>query len=827
MILQLKDQKAQNIQLTGGKGANLSRLLALPDITVPDGFVVTTQAFGHVWQTLRKSLTDTASAADIRQTFQTAVPPQELVDAIHQATKSFSPETLFAVRSSATAEDLPDASFAGQQDSYLNVPADEVPQAVMNCFASLYNDRAVAYRKQQGFGDDDVAIAVVVQEMVDSQVSGVLFTADPMTSDRLTSVIEAVEGLGEELVSGRKTPHTWRIKGQTIVSDNQPNAPLTDNQLMELIALGKRIEAAFQAPQDIEWCWRNGQFYIVQSRAITTLFPIPPSHDGFKRLFVSAGHMQMMTDVILPLGMSFMHKVSLFRMVECGGRLFIDITHDMKTAYGKKMIHQKMAAMDPLIHRAIEQVMKDKQYLAAIPKGSGSFSSFGLDHWIPILRQGIGLYRRNNPADIDRYVERMEASVSQLKQTLDQLSGTDVLDAIEKDQSRLMDVIYDATGFGAVLATQYAIGQIDRLGKQLTGEPNLSNRLSKSVEHNVSSEMGLALNEVSDLIRDYPEVVSYLEQSGADFTLEELSTISGGEIVARALDNFLQRYGMRATGEIDITKTRFNENPAELIPTILSNIRSLPVGHGRASFRQGLNETQTLIHNLLNQANQRLGRKKANKLAKNIAFFRNYLGTREYPKYFWICRYDVYKQALMREAKKLVEQSVLVQAEDIYYLSFEELRHVVATGQVNQDMIDERKAAYVTYSHLTPPRAIFSDGEVPEVDYARQLPAGALAGLGVSSGVVEGRARVIESIEDAVMEPGDILVTSFTDPSWTPVFVSLAGLVTEIGGMMNHGAVITREYGLPAVVGVVGATQRIKDGDLIRINGDEGYVEIL
>ncbi|HHX04237.1 MAG TPA: phosphoenolpyruvate synthase, partial [Tissierellia bacterium] len=567
--------------------------------------------------------------------------------------------------------------------------------------------------------------------------------------------------------------------------------------------------------------------FLVSFLGSIILFPIPSSPDGFKRLFVSAGHMQMMTDVILPLGMSFMHKVSLFRMVECGGRLFIDITHDMKTVYGKKMIHQKMAAMDPLIHRAIEQVMADKEYLASIPKGAGSFSSFGLSHWIPMLRQGIRLYRRNNPEDIDQYVERMEASVRELRQTLERLSGSEVLDAIEQDQSRLMDVIYDSTGFGAVLATQYAIGQIDRLGKQLTGESNLSNRLSKSVEHNVSSEMGLALSEVSDLIRDYPEVQSYLEESGAEFTFFGLKGVPGGEVVAQALEDFLQRYGMRATGEIDITKTRFRENPAELIPTILSNIRSLPVGHAQATFQQGVSETQKIIEDILYQAKQKLGRKKAKKLEKNITFFRHYLGTREYPKYFWICRYDVYKQALMREAKELVKQGVLDQAEDIYYLTFEELRHMMATQQRNQSLIEERKAAYSGYAHLTPPRVIFSDGEVPEIDYARQIPTGALAGLGVSSGMVEGRARVIKSIEDAVIAPGDILVTSFTDPSWTPVFVSLAGLVTEIGGMMTHGAVITREYGLPAVVGVVGATQRIKDGDLIRINGDEGYVEIL
>jgi len=427
------------------------------------------------------------------------------------------------------------------------VRAADIPRAVIDCYASLYNDRAVAYRMKNGYRHEDVAIAVVVQEMVPSQVSGVLFTADPMTSDRLTCVIEAVEGLGEELVSGRKTPFTWRLRNGKIKADSNTVPPLSDSQLRELADIGKRVEAAFGAPQDIEWCYVDGRFSIVQSRAITTLFPIPESKDGLKRFFISAGHMQMMTDIMLPLGMSFMKLIALFQMVEVGGRLYIDVTHDMKTAYGKKMIHTKLSATDPLTHQAVEGVLARKEYIRKIPKGPGSFSTFS--GWLPIVREGIRLYMRNDPSDIDIYTERMQRLITQLEEKLKPLSGIAAIDAILEDQKQLSDIIYDASGFGMVLATQFIIQKIDAMGKQLLGEKNLSNRLSKSVEHNPTSEMGLALSKVADIAREYPDVVQYLEVSGKTFQIDDLRQVEGGNIVAEGSRQNVLRTGLPGDGD--------------------------------------------------------------------------------------------------------------------------------------------------------------------------------------------------------------------------------------------------------------------------------------
>lgn len=286
---------------------------------------------------------------------------------------------------------------------------------------------------------------------------------------------------------------------------------------------------------------------------------------------------------------------------------------------------------------------------------------------------------------------------------------------------------------------------------------------------------------------------------------------------------------MRCAGEIDMTRTRWSENPIILVPMIIGNIKNLEPNAGHRKFEQGRRNALEKEKELLDQL-KRLpnGEQKAKETKRMIDLIRNFIGYREYPKYGMINRYFVYKQALLKEAEHLVKAGVIHEKEDIYYLTFEEFRAAVRTNQLDDQIINKRKDDYKLYEKLTPPRVITSDGETPSGKYRREnLPAEALAGLPVSSGVIEGRARVILNMENADLEEGDILVTAFTDPSWTTLFVLIKGLVTEVGGLMTHGAVIAREYGLPAVVGVEKATKLIKDGQRIRVNGTEGYIEIL
>jgi pyruvate,water dikinase len=361
------------------------------------------------------------------------------------------------------------------------------------------------------------------------------------------------------------------------------------------------------------------------------------------------------------------------------------------------------------------------------------------------------------------------------------------------------------------------------------GEKNAADTLTQSVPHNVTSEMGLALLDVADVIRPHPDVVAFLRHVEDEGFLDELPRLAGGREARDALRAWLDTYGMRCVGEIDITRPRWSERPTSLVPLLLGNIQNFEPGAGKRRFEQGRQEALKKQQELLARLRALPdGERKAEETRRMIDRVRTFIGYREYPKYGMVSRYFVYKQALLEEAERLVRAHVLREKEDLFYLTFQELHDVVRTNRVDDLLIRQRKDAFRSYQALTPPRVLTSDGEVIAGAYRRDdVPDGALVGLAVSAGTIEGRARVILDMEEAELEAGDNLVTAYTDPSWTPLFVAIKGLVTEVGGLMTHGAVIAREYGLPAVVGVEQATRRIRDGQRIRVHGTDGYVELL
>ncbi len=842
-VLDIRQADRTMLSSVGGKGANLGELTQMKELQVPEGFCITVDAYRESIRNVpeflewievldgigvQESGRITDVCGQIRAAIEQGGMAAGIENAIADALSSYDKEQAFAVRSSATAEDLPGASFAGQQDTYLNITGkEEVLKHVVKCWASLFTDRAAAYRIQNGFDHRKVLQAVVVQKMIPAEFSGVLFTADPVTSDRKTMSVDAVQGLGEALVSGLVTPDTYKIRNGGIVSKRAGMQALEDEQLLQLAGIGKKIEAHFGSPQDIEWCFAEGSFFIVQSRPITTLFPTPESPDDLKRVYMSVAHMQVMTDPILPLGISFFQLASLFPVDRAGGRVYADITFDLTTPQGRRMVKQKVDNMDPLMADAVRKVMEDTAYIKSLPKGKGNLTKGArLGPW---LREAYKIYRRNDPAVLDRMILNNEISLRKLERKLETLSGEEVFEAIDADQSELQSKLFDATIFGAVLACQYASGWIKKNTGEWLTETNVVDTLSKSVAHNITSEMGLALCDVADVAREFPEVCDYLTRAKDEDFFEELEMLQGGAETTAVLKDFLQKYGMRCPGEIDITKPRFAEKPTQLVPVILSDVKQLKPGEHLERFSQGKVAAQEMEEEILAGLGSRSGgRQKAKKAQKVISVFRNFVGAREYAKYFWVRRFAVYKQAILKEAEKLRSGGTIDSVCDVYYLSLDEFREAIRTGRVDLTLISNRKQEYIRYAKLTPPRIILSDGEVPGGEYQRgSAPSGALVGVPVSQGTIEGRARVVSRIEDAVLEKGDILVTSFTDPSWTPVFVTIAGLVTEVGGEMSHGAVITREYGLPAVVGVENATKLIRDGQRIRLNGTEGYVEVL
>jgi phosphoenolpyruvate synthase/pyruvate phosphate dikinase len=393
----------------------------------------------------------------------------------------------------------------------------------------------------------------------------------------------------------------------------------------------------------------------------------------------------------------------------------------------------------------------------------------------------------------------------------------------------LKRILTDPQSMPAIMAGMEATWWLNDQLEAWLGETSAGDTLTQSVPHNVTSEMGLELLDVADVIRPHPEVVAFLQNVENEGFVDELAELPGGEAAQQAIGAFLDKYGMRCVGEIDITRPRWSERPTTLVPVILGNIKNFEPGAGGRHFEQGRQVAETKEQDVL--ARLRVlpdGELKADETKRMIDRARTFNGYREYPKYVLVSRYFVYKQALLEEAERLVQAHVLREKEDIFYLTFQELHEVVRTNQVDDELIRQRKDEFRSYEALTPPRVLTSDGEVVAGAYRRgDVPDGALVGLAVSAGIIEGRARVIHDMAEGDLETGDILVTAFTDPSWSPLFVAIAGLVTEVGGLMTHGAVIAREYGLPAVVGVENATRLIQDGQRIRVDGTHGYVEIL
>jgi pyruvate,water dikinase len=860
-VLGFEEIDRTQVAVVGGKGAHLGELSRIEGIRVPSGFCVTTDAFRRIMaeapsldarlERLSRLKPDDREAiralsAEIRQAIEGIAIPDDVAAAITRPLARLGEQAAYAVRSSATSEDLPTASFAGQQDTYLNVVGTAaLLRHVSRCWASLFTERAVTYRLRKGFEQRKVHMAVVVQQMVFPQAAGILFTADPVTGNRKVASVEASFGLGEALVSGLVNADVYKVRDDEVVAktigtkrlaihaspeggtqeqaieqERQEQPALTDAQVVRLVQMGRRIEAHFGRPQDIEWCMADDDFQFVQSRPITTLFPIPEVSDGENHVYISVGHQQMMTDPFKPLGLSFWQMTTPRPMAEAGGRLFVDVTQILASPASRVGFMEMVGKSDPLIRDALENVLDRGDFIASLPdEGPG---------WVP-PGGGASAPIETDSAIPTELIARSEASIAALKHDIQTKSGSALLDFIVADIQEMRRIQFEPQSMQVIMAGMEATWWLNDKLQAWLGEKNAADTLTQSVPHNVTSEMGLALLNVADAIRPHPEVVAFLQQVEDEGFLDELPRLAGGREARDAIRDWLDKYGMRGVGEIDITRPRWSERPTMLLPMILGNIKNFEPGAGERRFEQGRQEAWKKEQELLERLRALPdGEEKAAETKRMIDRVRTFAGYREYPKYRMVSRYFVYKQALMEEAERLVQARVLLEKEDIFYLRFEELHDIVRTNKVDYQLIRERKDEFTSYRALTPPRVLTSDGEAVAGAYRREeLPEGALVGLPVSAGIIEGRARVILDMAEAELETGDILVTAYTDPSWTPLFVTIKGLVTEVGGLMTHGSVIAREYGLAAVVGVEHATRLIRDGQRIRVHGTDGYVEIL
>ncbi len=678
------------LMIAGGKGANLGELSRIGGIQVPEGFCVTTDAYKKITEnnqdlvTLLDQLAHLTTeenrkikevSTKIRTVIERIPLSTEIAEEIAGYLTKFGENDAFAVRSSATAEDLPTASFAGQQDTYLNIIGKEaILKHISKCWASLFSERAVIYRLQNGFDHRKVHLAVVVQKMVFPEVAGILFTADPVTSNRKVLSIDASFGLGEAMVSGLVNADSYKVRDdkvidkkiatkklaiyaskdggtqeQEIETGKQNRQALADEQILELARMGRKIEEHFGRPQDIEWCLMDDLFYIVQSRPITTLYPIPETNDQENHVYVSVGHQQMMTDAIKPLGLSFFLLTTSATMRKAAGRLFVDITPQLASPVSREKIIAVLGKSDPLIKDALMTVIQREGFIKLSPDDK---NAPGSDNSNKVMSWSFPEQFENDPAIVTDLIKSSQTSIEALKQNIRTRSGPDLFDFIQEHIQQSKTVLFNPKSLDVIMVAMHASSWINEKMMTWLGEKNAADTLSQSVPNNITSEMGLALLDVADVIRPYPAIIDYLQQVKDNDFLDELIKLEGGKEVRDAIYAYLDKYGMRCAGEIDITKTRWSERPAMLVPMLLNNIKNFEPNAGIRKFEQGRQEALKKEQELLDRLTQLPdGKEKASETKRMISLIRNFAGYREYPKYGLVNRYFVYKKALLQRSR--------------------------------------------------------------------------------------------------------------------------------------------------------------------------------
>ena len=875
---------AGDIALVGGKGANLGEMTCA-GLPVPSGFCVTTAAFRlfmnvsgateQLYATLDGLAADDVQGVrvageDIRAKLRHVPIPAAVSADFLKAWEASGKEHPYAVRSSATAEDLPTASFAGQQDTFLNVRgSDELLDKLRACWVSLFTDRAILYRMQNDFAHREVALSVVVQRMLQPQVSGILFTADPVSGHRQIATIDASYGLGEALVQGLVTPDHYRVNkrnGEILAANvadkqlaiqpdpaggvvEQQLAPaqrnarvLDDMQVGTITELGKRVEAHYGQPQDIEWSLQDGELFLLQTRPITSLYPLPkpPPPDDALRVFISLSHAQVMTDPMPPLSISIWRLLLPFGISDspgklnpyvcsAGGRMYVDISPLLHHPVAKHMLSRFLNVADVLIANAVKTLIQRDEFKNSAVQLTDKVHTPRLLRWVlPILLQGMArLWILPPEGAIEEINQRLDAYLQANRARIEKASpGAERLRLVQDWLGRIF--IEAALPLPPYLvAGVFANGLVGRLTHGRAEQSDL-NALGRGLEGNVTTMMDLEVGDLADKARESPELVAQLRSGQA--SLDTLADLPGSGPFLSALAAFLERYGMRGPAEIDLSRARWSDDPSSLFQAIAGSLYIEEVGRHRVYHQRLVAEGQAAATRLVAVARAGpLGWIRAALVRRLVRVTRELLPIREHPKFMLVRAMHIAKQAILAGAAMLVEQGRLAMQDDVWFLTLPEL--VAALEDQDEELktrIATRQEAHVQAAHLTPPRVMTSLGEIPAVRYERDdLSPGALPGTSVSAGVVEGVARVILDPSAEVLNVGEILVAPFTDPGWTPLFINAAGLVMEVGGVMTHGSVVAREYGIPAVVGVLNATKRIQTGQQICVDGDAGYVRVL
>ena len=931
-ILSLASDRA-TLALAGGKGANLARL-AQAGLPVPDGFVITTLAYqafvdanglgGQIFRALPQAQLAPggqgdaaaseapaaplaefeAASATIRSLFGRGNMPVDLAGQIMAAYARLGRPAV-AVRSSATAEDLPEMSFAGQQDTYLNVTGDDaLLRAVIDCWSSLWTGRAISYRARNGIQHESVSLAVVVQAMVDAEAAGVLFTANPLTGLRSETVIDATLGLGEALVAGQVEPDHYVVDalagqivsravgakadstrskpggGTVTAAEAQTGRPaLGDEQILALAALGQRVADLYGAPQDIEWAWAQDTLHLLQARPVTSLYPVPQGLPPEPlKVLLSFGAVQGMLEPMTRLGRDVIYELivaaaGLFGMrvtgatqtvlFTAGERLWINITPLLRNTAGRKAARVALPFVDPAAAEALAPIWDDPR-LQPERQGVSLRARLQLARFLLPVAGNVALNllsphrrRRLIVEHGERLLDKTGAYCAALagdrRARLAQLARL-LPETVDKHVPRVFRLFVSGVASGMVSLNLLRVlignhppgtgslpGNRDRKPSSPWDDRLLA--VTRGLPNNPTTEMDLTLWQVAQAIRGDADSHGAFQGQSAATLAAVYRAGSLPPVAQQALDRFMARYGSRGLAEIDIGRARWSEDPTHVMDVVAGYLQITPERAPDAVFARSAASAAAAADELVAAAsNASRGWIKARLVRFAADRARGLLALRESPKFFAVRLFGLVRRELLRAGREFVQAGEVARPDDLFHLSFAELA-ALAAGETSPPgeqpgsperagwaglIAERREACRREGLRRQVPRLLLSDGRALYVGI--QAPGDArdvLAGSPVSPGSVVGKVRVVCDPRRAGLLPGEILVCPGTDPSWTPLFLTAAGLVMEVGGLMTHGAVVAREYGIPAVAGVDRATERLLTGQTISLNGSTGEIRLL
>lgn len=883
-MIQFFDENNSTVELAGGKGLNLA-LLTKAGFPVPPGFIITTKFYklfiqeNNLDRFISEKLEETPSndynalellSKTIRDRFAECNLPPELLKGISDAYKKLGSPPV-AVRSSATTEDTINLSYAGQHDTILNiVDSKSLIPSIIECMSSLFTARAIYYRRINHISSENLALAVVVQQLIASEISGVLFTVNPLTEKRSEYVIDATFGLGDALVSGQIEPDHYVIDtitnkiidqkvgskkfsllpklGGGIQSDSRDvhkKSSLDELQIKQLTILGKKVENYFHSPQDIEWAFADGTLYLIQSRPVTTLYPLTKDFlKGPPQVYLSFGAVQGMLEPMTPLGRDnithfilsvaklfaskLTYKTQKF-LWHNGERIWMDFTSALTHVGLRSITTRLLTIIDPVALEIFQQLLSEK-FLQK--KKRPPFSA--IKHLIRFLIFMLPQFRKmildpiNERENRYQFAEKFVNLIQQKSQKI--TTPLEIFNFYTKWMERSGK--YVLTSVIPIIALGYLPLSILSI---LTGNDSLPLEFTRSLSFNPTTRMNLMLGKIAAILKEDPELLFLFKQTDSDELTKNFLNESLPKIAQNGIKKFISAYGFRGLAEIDLGRERWNEQPKVVIDTIKSYMLLTDDESPDSLFKKGRKSTYIAYHHLYSLVRKsRFGYFKAKIL--NFFFYRirNLAGFREYPKFVLVRMFWIFHSLFLKLGSLFVKDGIINKPSDIFFIHYEEIEKILKEEMQNwKKIIEERKESFDREKlRKLVPRVIANDGRVFYTSSAsdEQLSLKKpelLIGSPVSPGVVEGYARIVHNPYKSELKSGEILVCPATDPSWTPLFLIAKGLIMEVGGMMVHGAVIAREHNIPAVVSVVNATTLIKTGQLLRVNGSTGQITII